>query len=205
MRIHNVVHRGLRRFIERDDPSGLPAVYMEKIRNIITYLQDMDDIGELAFPPKWACHQLGGNRKGAPRTYANLATVMLLAPGGADAQQSPDRIYANGISHFVENVFVNAFPAEERFVLALQIQILLSTCLAMIRMPRGPVHPGELVHQAPVFEELDKGALSRYVSLLNSWVHAHRPDPPALRLKTVLRGKPIRVAYLESRSYAHEA
>lgn len=38
---------------------------MEKIRNIITYLQDMDDIGELAFPPKWACHQLGGNRKGA--------------------------------------------------------------------------------------------------------------------------------------------
>ncbi len=31
-----------------------------------------------------------------------LATVMLLAPGDAAVQQSPDRIYANGLSHFVE-------------------------------------------------------------------------------------------------------
>ncbi len=36
-----------------------------------------------------------------------LATVMLLAPGDAATQQSPDRIYANGISHFVERFGVN--------------------------------------------------------------------------------------------------
>jgi carbon starvation protein len=31
-----------------------------------------------------------------------LATVMVLAPGDPATQQSPDRIYANGLSHFVE-------------------------------------------------------------------------------------------------------
>jgi len=36
-----------------------------------------------------------------------LATVMLLAPGDAATQQSPDRIYANGISHFVERFGVD--------------------------------------------------------------------------------------------------
>ena len=36
-----------------------------------------------------------------------LATVMLLAPSDPATQQSPDRIYANGISHFVERFGVN--------------------------------------------------------------------------------------------------
>ena len=36
-----------------------------------------------------------------------LATVMLLAPGDPTAQQSPDRIYASGLSHFVERFGVN--------------------------------------------------------------------------------------------------
>jgi hypothetical protein len=39
MNIENVVHRGLRRF-ERDDPSGLPAAYIEKFRNIRSFVQD---------------------------------------------------------------------------------------------------------------------------------------------------------------------
>jgi carbon starvation protein len=36
-----------------------------------------------------------------------LATVMLLMPGDPSTQQSPDRIYANGISHFVERLGIN--------------------------------------------------------------------------------------------------
>jgi len=36
-----------------------------------------------------------------------LATVMLLAPGDPQTQQSPDRIYANGLSHFVERFGVH--------------------------------------------------------------------------------------------------
>ncbi len=36
-----------------------------------------------------------------------LATVMVLAPHDPTTQQSPDRIYANGLSHFVERFGVN--------------------------------------------------------------------------------------------------
>ena len=64
MNIRNVVHRGLRRFIERDDPSGLPPAALEQVRNILTFLQDMDDARELRDVPSWKVHQLTGDRKG---------------------------------------------------------------------------------------------------------------------------------------------
>ena len=64
MNIRNVLHRGLRRFIERDDPSGLPLAVVEKVRNILTFLQDMDDAQELRDVPSWKVHQLTGDRKG---------------------------------------------------------------------------------------------------------------------------------------------
>lgn len=64
MRIRNVVHKGLRRFIERDDASGLPATFVEKIRNIVTYLLAMQSAEELKRVPSWKAHQLTGDRKG---------------------------------------------------------------------------------------------------------------------------------------------
>ena len=59
-----MIHRGLRRFIEKDDPSGLPAAFREKVRNIVTFLQEMDDVDELHSIPSWKAHQLTGDRKG---------------------------------------------------------------------------------------------------------------------------------------------
>jgi len=64
MRIRNVVHRGLRRFVQRNDPSGLPAAFVEKVRNILTFLQEMEDAQELRDVPSWKAHQLTGPRKG---------------------------------------------------------------------------------------------------------------------------------------------
>ena len=64
MEIRNVVHRGLRRFIERDDRSGLPAAFVEKIRNIVSFLQDMEDADELRTIPVWRAHRLAGDRRG---------------------------------------------------------------------------------------------------------------------------------------------
>lgn len=64
MTIRNVVHRGLARFIERDDPSGLSAASIEKIRNIVTFLQEMVDVRELRDIPGWKAHLLSGGRKG---------------------------------------------------------------------------------------------------------------------------------------------
>jgi len=64
MKIRNVVHRGLRRFIQRNDPSGLAPAVVEKVRNILTFLQEMDDELELRDVPSWKAHQLTGDRKG---------------------------------------------------------------------------------------------------------------------------------------------
>lgn len=64
MRIRNVVHKGLRRFIERDDPAGLPTSFVEKIRNIVSFLQEMGGPDELRAMPAWRAHLLSGDRKG---------------------------------------------------------------------------------------------------------------------------------------------
>jgi len=64
MKIRNVVHRGLRRFIQRNDASGLAPAVVERVRNILTFLQEMDDARELRDIPSWKAHQLTGDRKG---------------------------------------------------------------------------------------------------------------------------------------------
>ena len=65
MKIRNVAHRGLRRFIQHNDASGLAPSVVEKVRNILTFLQEMEDAQELRDMPSWNAHQLTGDRKGS--------------------------------------------------------------------------------------------------------------------------------------------
>ena len=65
MKIRNVAHRGLRRFIESNDASGLAPQVVEKVRNILTFLQEMEDTRELRDVPSWNAHHLTGDRKGS--------------------------------------------------------------------------------------------------------------------------------------------
>ena len=64
MKIRNVLHKGLRRFIEHDDAAGLPTAVMPKVRKIVSFLQDMEQEVELRTVPSWKAHQLTGDRKG---------------------------------------------------------------------------------------------------------------------------------------------
>ncbi|HEY8288463.1 MAG TPA: type II toxin-antitoxin system RelE/ParE family toxin [Acetobacteraceae bacterium] len=64
MKIRNVVHRGLRRLVVDDDPAGLQPVVVEKLRRMISFLQDMEQEQELRSVPSWKAHQLTGGRKG---------------------------------------------------------------------------------------------------------------------------------------------
>ena len=64
MKIRNVVHKGLRRFIENDDAAGLPPAIIEKLRRIVTFLQDMENDIELLTVPSWKAHLLTGDRQG---------------------------------------------------------------------------------------------------------------------------------------------
>lgn len=64
MKIRNVIHKGLRRFIEQDDAGGLPPAVVEKIRRMVSFLQDMETEDELRTVPSWKAHLLTGSRKG---------------------------------------------------------------------------------------------------------------------------------------------
>jgi len=64
MRIRNVLHKGLRRLIEKDDASGVQASAADKLRRMISFLQDMEREDELRTVPSWKAHRLTGNRKG---------------------------------------------------------------------------------------------------------------------------------------------
>ena len=52
MRIRNVVHKGLRRLIENDDASGIQAAGAEKLRRMISFLQDMEKQDETPDRPE---------------------------------------------------------------------------------------------------------------------------------------------------------
>ena len=64
MKIRNVIHKGLRRFIENDDESGIQPAVVAKVRRMVTFLQDMEREQELRTVPSWKAHLLTGNRKG---------------------------------------------------------------------------------------------------------------------------------------------
>ena len=64
MRIRNVLHKGLKRFIERDDASGLQPAAVGKIARMVSFLQDMAHEDELLTVPTWKAHRLTGDRRG---------------------------------------------------------------------------------------------------------------------------------------------
>lgn len=65
MRIRNILHKGLRRLVEEDDASGVQAAVADKLRRMISFIQDMEQENELRTVPSWKAHKLTGSRKGA--------------------------------------------------------------------------------------------------------------------------------------------
>ncbi|WP_419729766.1 type II toxin-antitoxin system RelE/ParE family toxin [Lichenicola sp.] len=59
-----MVHNGLRRLIEDDDASGVKAAVVEKLRRIVSFLQDMERQDELRTVSGWKAHLPTGDRKG---------------------------------------------------------------------------------------------------------------------------------------------
>jgi toxin HigB-1 len=64
MKIRNVIHKGLRRFIEDDDASGLQSAVVVKVQRIVSFLQDMEQEDELRTVQSWKAHMLTGDRRG---------------------------------------------------------------------------------------------------------------------------------------------
>lgn len=64
MRVRNIVPKGLRRLYESDNPKGLPADAVDKLRKMLAFLDAFASEEEVRNVPVWKAHQLTGNRKG---------------------------------------------------------------------------------------------------------------------------------------------
>ena len=64
MKIVSIRHKGLRRFLEKNDPSGLPQERLERIRRILTVLISAATLEQANTMPGWKLHPLKGNDPG---------------------------------------------------------------------------------------------------------------------------------------------
>ena len=64
MEIRNIRHKGLRNFVEKNDPRGLPQDYVAKIADIMALLIDMESIDEVFDLQKYKPHRMSGDRTG---------------------------------------------------------------------------------------------------------------------------------------------
>lgn len=64
MRIRSFAHKGLKRLYLADDPSGLPPDAVDKLRKMLTFLQDIEGEDECRSIPVWKAHMLKGSRRG---------------------------------------------------------------------------------------------------------------------------------------------
>jgi proteic killer suppression protein len=64
MRIRSITHRGLRRFLEDDDPRELRADLVTRIRRILSAIVLARSPELIVGPPGWRIHQLRGDRNG---------------------------------------------------------------------------------------------------------------------------------------------
>jgi toxin HigB-1 len=64
VKIRNFIHKGLKRLYLEDSLKGLPSDAVDKLRKMLTFLQDIDDVDELRSVPVWKAHILKGERKG---------------------------------------------------------------------------------------------------------------------------------------------
>ena len=64
VRIRNFVHKGLKRLYLEDSARGLPPDAVDKLRAMLTFLQDLEDPEKVRAFPLWKAHQLAGDRKG---------------------------------------------------------------------------------------------------------------------------------------------
>jgi len=72
MKFRNVIHKGLRPFIQDDDASGSPPAVVAKSQRIVSFLEDMAAEEELRTVRIWKAYMLTGNPKGTPSLFVTV-------------------------------------------------------------------------------------------------------------------------------------
>ena len=63
MQIESIRHKALRRFAETGSTKGLPSGSIDRLRNMLAYIDTIESAEELRVPPNFGAHQLTGDRK----------------------------------------------------------------------------------------------------------------------------------------------
>lgn len=86
MHIRSFAHKGLKRLYLEDHTRGLPPDAVDKLRAMLTFLQDMRDVEELRALPQWKAHPLTGDRGGAWSLHVtrNWRLTFRVADGGIE-------------------------------------------------------------------------------------------------------------------------
>lgn len=64
MQIESIRHKALRRFAETGSTKGLPSGSVDRLRNMLAYINAIASEEELLVPPNFGAHRLTGDRKG---------------------------------------------------------------------------------------------------------------------------------------------
>jgi proteic killer suppression protein len=64
VQIESIRHKALRRFAETGSSKGLPSGSVDRLRNMLAYIDAVASEEELFVPPNFGAHKLTGDRKG---------------------------------------------------------------------------------------------------------------------------------------------
>lgn len=64
MEIGTICHKALRSFAETGNAKGLPGNLVDRLRNMLAYLDAIGAVEELKAPPNFGAHMLTGDRAG---------------------------------------------------------------------------------------------------------------------------------------------
>ena len=90
MQIATIRHKALRRFAETGMSKGLPAGSVDRLRNMLAYIDAIGAADELRAPPNYGAHQLTGDRTGEWSLFVTKNWRMTFRVNAAGAIEDMD-------------------------------------------------------------------------------------------------------------------
>ena len=90
MQIDSIRHKALRRFAETGVAKGLPAGSIDRLRNMLAFLDAVGIVDELCIPPNFGAHPLSGDRRGEWSLFLTKNWRMTFAINAAGAIEDMD-------------------------------------------------------------------------------------------------------------------
>ena len=90
MQIETIRHKALRRFAETGSSKGLPAGSVDRLRNMLAYIDVIEAAEELRVPPNFGAHLLTGDRKGEWSLFVTKNWRMTFRVNAAGAVEDKD-------------------------------------------------------------------------------------------------------------------